>query len=266
MTAHYTPEFLEHARKVLSTELTPPPPFITGGYIPDRPLPWTSPEPKFVTQELLDMAKLLEETPEIMFDLETLHLGPRACIVSLGAVAFNVRHCSSVSDFKSPVGEAWGLGARSFYRVLDLPIQQSKGRVIDADTVKWWMTQGDAAKKVFAVEPWSPYGVLESFRAWVLRQGGKRLWANPTTFDVPKLESIFEDFGCRLPFTYRDYRDLKTLKAVTRPLDKADYADLVSHHALDDAIYQALEVQRVYRYNPELRAESDSDGAKQNGG
>ena len=119
------------------------------------------------------------------------------------------------------------------------------------------MSQGDSARKVFETEPWNPYGALEVFRAWAIHQGGKRLWANPTMFDVPKLESVFEDFGVRWPFTHRDCRDLKTLWAVTSPLDRAEHTDLVSHHALDDAIYQALEVQRIYRYNPGLRAESD---------
>ena len=209
------------------------------------------------TGRMLSAGALAPETPEIMFDLETLALSPRAVVVSIGAVAFNVRHCDSVSDFKSPVGQSWGLNARSFYRVLELKTQQLKGRELDGDTVRWWMSQGDEAKKLFSAEPWSPYAVVDSFNAWVRYVGGKRLWANPTVFDVPKLESLFEDFGVRWPFTHRDYRDLKTLRAVTRPLDKTDYADLVAHHALDDAIVQALEVQRIYRYNPGLFAESD---------
>jgi len=206
---------------------------------------------------MLTADTLVPETPEIMFDLETLALGSRAVVVSIGAVAFNVRHCCSVSDFKNLVGQAWGLSSPSFYRVLEIKPQQVKGREIDGDTVRWWMSQGDEAKKLFSVEPWNPYGVLEGFRSWVRHMGGKRLWANPTAFDVPKLESLCGDFGVVWPFTHRDYRDLKTLKAVTTPLDRTDYADLVSHHALDDAIYQALEVQRIYRYSPGLRAESD---------
>lgn len=209
------------------------------------------------TARMLSAGALAPETPEIMFDLETLALSPRAVVVSIGAVAFNVRHCDSVSDFKSPVGQSWGLNARSFYRVLEIKPQQLKGRAVDGDTVRWWMTQGDEAKKMFSTDPWNPYAVVGAFNAWVRHIGGKRLWANPTVFDVPKLESLFEDFGLAWPFTHRDYRDLKTLRAVTPPLDKTDYAALVAHHALDDAIVQALEVQRIYRYNPGLFAESD---------
>lgn len=261
MTVHYTAEFLEEARKVLTTEFPP------RGLAAQELARQAKETTDHIRKNLEGLVGLSSyETPEIMLDLETLSLSPRAVVVSIGAVAFNVRHCCSVSDFKNLVGQAWGLSSPSFYRVLEIKPQQVKGREIDGDTVRWWMSQGDEAKKLFSVEPWNPYGVLEGFRSWVRHMGGKRLWANPTAFDVPKLESLCGDFGVVWPFTHRDYRDLKTLKAVTPPLDKTDYADLVSHHALDDAIYQALEVQRIYRYSPGLRAESDSDGAKQNGG
>ena len=70
---------------------------------------------------------------DIMIDIETLGTSTKCPVISIGAVAFDLNQIRG-----------------QFYVALDIKDQIDSGkRLVDADTIKWWLSQSGAAKKVF---------------------------------------------------------------------------------------------------------------------
>lgn len=69
---------------------------------------------------------------DVMIDIETMGKGTYPAIVSIGAVEFDL------------FGTKYG---RTFYKRISLESSQKAGLVIEAETVLWWLSQSDAARK-----------------------------------------------------------------------------------------------------------------------
>ena len=185
----------------------------------------------------------------IMVDIETLDTQQSAVVLSIGAVVFD------------PHSKALG---ETFYVEFtdDLELQQSKGRTISADTVRWWMMQSDAAKVVFAKRDENDLTIkskinvasrlstedgLGEFSYFVARNGGKKveLWGNGADFDNVIIGSLFDTFGLVKPWLYgknRCYRTMKRMFGENVPLVHQG----VPHNGLDDAITQAVHLQEIF--------------------
>lgn len=174
----------------------------------------------------------------IMVDLETLDTTPSAVVTSIGAVAFD--------PYSKELGD-------NFYLELtdDLAVQQERGRTISADTVVWWMRQGQAAQQLFAPRSGSAVrcstaSALTHFTDFVRLNGGKdaKLWGNGADFDNVILGSLYKSFGVNKPWSYgnnRCFRTIKNLKGAPGSPDRVG----VHHNALDDAVTQALHLQKI---------------------
>lgn len=177
----------------------------------------------------------------ISIDIETLGLTPGSVVLSVGAVVFNpaaseitpTQDFSNIYHFSLPAGP-----------------QVLKGRSIDPDTVRWWTAQSpDVYRAAFedGVQP-NIYDALHGLSHWL--QGGLPaqskdvvLWANPVTFDIPVLISLFEDFEVKWPIHHMRQLDGSTLQALTgTPTPPIEFAG-TPHIALDDAVHQAREIQ-----------------------
>ncbi len=161
---------------------------------------------------------------DLMIDLETLGIDPSCPVISLGAVFFDVN--------------AKQLGP-SFYMALDVGEQMKYGRTPDASTLKWWMGQSGAAKKVFKEEAKPTAEVLELFVKWVKANGtGVNPWGNGASFDISIMENIFKQYNIKCPWQFYNVMDVRTFKrfcAGNKKLQKSG----VNHNALDDAVSQA---------------------------
>lgn len=176
----------------------------------------------------------------IMLDLETLDSSPKAVVISIGAVAFDL------------VGE---LGER-FYAELtdDTSTQQRLGRVISGDTVAWWMRQNIMAKQVFSSPPpfsirrYATLDALTAFSSFVANNGGDDaiMWGNGADFDNIILGSLYSDFEEPRPWKYHNNRCYRTMKNLgigpPRPRTHAG----TKHNALDDAVTQAIHLQEIF--------------------
>lgn len=162
---------------------------------------------------------------DCMTDLETLGTTQDAVVISLGAVFFDIPTKT--------------LGP-TFYMVMDVNEQIARGRKPTGDTIKWWMGQQDAAKRVFHEQAKPTKVVLETFALWYKHNFAKGafIWGNGSTFDISILENMYRDYGLPLPWGYNKAMDLRTFKRF-----EADGAQIpntgVAHNALDDAIAQA---------------------------
>lgn len=182
----------------------------------------------------------------IMVDLETLDTAQSAVILSIGLVAFD------------PMSK--NMGEKMYIELTDTTeMQQTIGRTVSAETLKWWMQQDVLAKRVFSNPPqegvYRPKSLLQALNdvcAFFARNGGDKvqLWGNGSDFDNVILGSLFESFGLKKPWSYsrnRCFRTMKRLSGIMGNLKIQTPAfDGVPHNALDDAVHQALHLQEIF--------------------
>lgn len=179
---------------------------------------------------------------DLMIDLETLGTHTKAPIISIGAQFFDLE--------KGTLGE-------SFYANLDIKDQiDTKVRFADASTLKWWMGQDGAAKKVFKDDAHATKEVLWAFATWILQTGGAskgakatkkvNVWGNGSSFDITLMETLFADYGIPCPWLYYNVMDMRTFKRFVANGAKV-VVDGVAHNALDDAKAQAEYCLKYYK-------------------
>lgn len=170
---------------------------------------------------------------DLMIDLETLGTGVNAPIISIGAVWFDID--------KKEIGD-------TFYAILDVADQMdTKTRFADSSTIKWWMTQDGAAKKVFRDGAHPSKMVLETFRKWIMDHAKSKAkttrnckpWGNGAAFDITLMETLFKDYDVTCPWIYYNAMDLRTFKRFVAKGAKVEVLEGAKHNALDDAVAQA---------------------------
>lgn len=172
--------------------------------------------------------------PDAMIDTETLGLGCNPAILSIGVQMFN--------------RDTGALGP-TFYQEIDFDSAVKAGDV-KGSTVAWWVSQGDAAKRLFSQDAadlqrklplaTALHALITFFREHAAVQC--RVWANGPSADIVWLESAFERgcVGLAPPWSYKNVRDVRTaldLPGYVAPKDSG-----VKHNALADATWQAKAV------------------------
>lgn len=218
--------------------------------------------------------------PDISLDLETYGLRPGYDIKSIGAVLFNPLtgkvgglspiHINVMDDMFNDL---------SFYRACENPLvrpgwwasrgltdaemenlddgERDFGLRRDPKTAEWWSSQSKAARAAFT-SPFPLNVALNAFANWLKRiieeDGGPvRIWSHGAAFDGPILEAAYIAIGGKAPWHYRSLRDTRTLFDAAGIIDHSEFLKLypgpmgIPHHALDDAVSQALAVNVAWR-------------------
>lgn len=163
---------------------------------------------------------------QVMVDIETLGTDPGSVILSIGAVRFN----------KQKTGQ-------TFYRAINVLDSILAGLKVDEKTAAWWRTQPDEA--VGPLYPQRPLKTtLAEFSSFVT--GHDTIWAKGPDFDLVLLDHAYRAAGLRVPWSFRNARDVRTILALSPK--RKPVVDLgTKHMALDDAVYQARQVISAYR-------------------
>jgi exodeoxyribonuclease VIII len=161
----------------------------------------------------------------VMIDIETLDTSREATILSIGAVKFDIIN---------------GIHEDKFYKEVNTDKGQNKDRSESEETIEWWKKQE---------APYSRDGeplceVMERFSSWFERGGTvDKVWAKSPEFDVEILNDAAEDCGTSLPWKYYQHKDVRTVydefEQSTGNSPEPD-RDSTDHHALEDAVDQAL--------------------------
>lgn len=183
------------------------------------------------------LASSVSTMEHVMIDLETLGNRPGCAILSIGAVAFDPRN-----------GQ---LGPELY--VVASRVDQAKMPLLheSADTLKWWLSQAEAARQVLDEADKKTALPLEKALAQLTnfldKFGLKRVkvWGNGSDFDNAILSCCYNAVGLPVPWEYwnnRCYRTLKNLVPSEKPKRTGVY-----HNALDDAKTQALHAVELLR-------------------
>lgn len=162
---------------------------------------------------------------DISLDLETLSSDARGA--SIAAIGMAAR------DFAT--GEQ-----HLFHGYVDDP-----GGIISPETVRWHAAQQEPQYNLGGTMEAVPLGETLEYVGEFLRslgsmtEGFVRIWSH-ATFDVPQLAAAYARVGSKVPWSYRNVRDLRTLYDLAGGRPKVEHAG--KHHALSDAIAQLEEV------------------------
>ncbi len=165
-----------------------------------------------------------------MLDFETLATTADACIMSIGAVKFDLD-----SDALDDLG---------FYASVSIDSNLELKRRVSEDTLIWWMKQGVASQGVFHEEKQTLRNAVVELINW-MGNGQYTVWSNGADFDIPMLSHACAQLNIEVPWLYynsrcfRTYKNLPGAKAIKLPFQGT------KHNALFDAVHQARTVQAI---------------------
>jgi len=179
----------------------------------------------------------------VMIDLETLDVLPTATILTIGAVKFD------------PFGDLQKEKQDTFYVKVDIDSCDRIGATVSQSTLDWWASQSTEAQAA-AFDPNDRIDINDAInQLYKFCWGAKYVWSHGAGFDVIILENYFRKIGKAIPWSFWEVRDTRTIFDIginpQRPATKT------AHHALADAVDQAIGVQNVYRT---LRSSTMSNG------
>lgn len=181
----------------------------------------------------------------IMLDLETLGTGNNAAIVAIGACEFDP-YSDGVLDVVDVAGNMY----HRFYKTISPDSAIKAGGVVDGSTVSWWLQQSDAARRqTFPPDAGDIRDALNHLCGFVEARGKDvAVWGNGATLDNIVIRSAFRMVGLPVPWSFRNDKCYRTVINLLPPNRRPEFVRSgVAHNALDDAITQALYLQKVYK-------------------
>ena len=174
----------------------------------------------------------IRDAKDVMLDLETLDNIPSSVVISVGACQFNI-----------DTGEI----VDTFHMRVDPQSCLDRGCTVSGDTIRWWMSQSDEARKQWQGRAEDLYKVITRFTSWIkmlgISQQDLKVWGNGATFDNAIISNLYRITGIQRPWGFRNDRDCRTIAGIAQAAGLPDYSTLprdgIYHNALDDAKYQA---------------------------
>ena len=176
---------------------------------------------------------------DIMVDLETMGLQPGCALLSIGGVAFDL--------YSEALGD-------TFYCNIRKESCVRHGMFIDPQTELWWAQQSEDAKRALMTpDPIDLDMAFYHFIEWVKTHdpASVRIWSHGAGFDLPMLHDAARRLGFSTPWSYRNERDTRTVLHLVHDrrgpdtlMEILSIQKGVHHHALDDAVTQAKQIQK----------------------
>ena len=171
---------------------------------------------------------------DVMIDLETLGTGPTAAIIQIGAVLFEPKSGGKI------------LNDRGFIASIKRPVGD-----IDGETLSWWLRQESAARMGNAIaEGMDLPEALVHLDQWAGDCGHPwpsipSVWSCPSNFDFPILDNAHRLCSLEVPWRHWNNHCARTLFKLRGCGPTVDRTGFTRHNALDDAIVQAMQVQKA---------------------
>ncbi len=137
---------------------------------------------------------------DIMLDVETLAIDPKAVIVSIAAVKFSFDHDET----------------QDFYTNVDPRDGKSLGLIIEQDTLDWWKLQKPEATKAWMKDGKSVSYAMGALNEFLGDVKGLNVWAQGIDFDFPILKSSYDAVGLAAPWKYWAQCDSRTIFTVAK--------------------------------------------------
>jgi hypothetical protein len=181
---------------------------------------------------------------ELMIDIEALDKRPTGIILTIGAQLFDPtsEHLWAENSILDPIsGDR--IPAELNIRI-DVDEQEALGRTTDEDTIAWWAKQSaEAQEEAFGEEDRlslkDSLTVLTRMAEVCGPKKSVRIWSKGPTYDIMMLENAMEQAGVRIPWSFWNVRDARTVYGLCPSLDTRKNGP-ISHRALDDCRQQII--------------------------
>jgi hypothetical protein len=169
-----------------------------------------------------------------MIDIETLGTNEASVVASIGAVAFNAEVVCEDNGF---------------YRTLNWQEQLDNGGTVTEGTVRFWLKQPDMTRNALTNGVGAHVTeVLSALKAWFVKSGMSGndfcVWAKGPQFDLALVRSLCGRFSIECPWKYWQERCVRTALMLDSAYQVGRPQGSDEHHAFDDAVFQAKQVQR----------------------
>ncbi len=173
------------------------------------------------------------KTVHMMIDLETLGTANNAAITQIGWCFFDE---DSVFD------------EQTFF--VDAQTCLDAGLTATWESIKWWMQQSQEARD--AACNGGEIDIADALMGLEFAVKAEchilmGIWANPSGFDIPILESAYRATGARVPWNHRLPKDFRTLWLASKLPKEEKATPTLAHHAGADAVAQALSAQKAMK-------------------
>ena len=157
---------------------------------------------------------------KLMIDCETLDIGERPVLLSIGAVVFDDN------------------GIYEYFQA-DIDIESSKqfGFTVSQSTLDWWDQQDPIARNMAFYGKERVDIVLQKLVAFYKNHGSPEIRSQAPLPDIPWITNALDHFDIERPWKYYKEFCFRTLLK-SAPKFEIPFAG-VPHNALDDAIHQA---------------------------
>lgn len=189
----------------------------------------------------------------VFFDMETMSTKPNAVVLSLGLLAVDSKSDPDEMDFDDLVNDGIELK-------FDARSQVANGRHVEKDTMEWWKTQGEEAKRVLKPQPTDiPFSeIIESinnfFEEKNLNMKRTKFYCRGPDFDFSILKDLYWQANAEIPIKYWNVRDTRTvidtlLGSDAKFVYKMDNPpSFIHHNALHDCAMDVLRIRRAQLY------------------
>lgn len=155
---------------------------------------------------------------KLMIDCETLDVGERPALLSIGAVVFNDQQILHYFDA--------GISTES---TTDFDVSQ--------DTLDWWAEQNETARQQAFSGTENIKDALIRLVNFYTQHECTEIWSKGSLADIRWINNALDYFGIERPWKY--YKEF-CFRTLLKSVPKFDMPFLgVQHNALDDAIHQA---------------------------
>lgn len=160
---------------------------------------------------------------KLMIDIETLATSPRAAILSIAAITFDLDPDQSI---------------QSFYQIIKVDSIPKKAFDIDMNTVAWWDLDKNSDAKAEAFSGTEPMNeVLADFVDFFKFLPEDIEIYTRGQFDTFILEHALEVYDLPVPWNYWQVNDLRTLAKIEGMPPRPENPGL-PHHAYSDCLAQ----------------------------
>lgn len=168
-----------------------------------------------------------------MIDIETMGKGSKAAIVSIAMVFFSLK-------------DAKGVGT-TYSANIKLQSSLDAGLKVDGDTIEWWLTQDEEARKNLLSYRKPLIDVLEEVATVIKYENPNvKVWGNGASFDLAILKDAFDAVNIPLPWKFFNERDVRTLVDFAPHIKKDMPFDGVKHDAFADCLHQIKYCRAIY--------------------
>ncbi len=177
---------------------------------------------------------------DVMLDLETMGSSPKAAIVAIGAVAFDLQ------------GRLIG---DTFYKVVDLASSMRLGGHVEASTIYWWLQQREEARAELltqgAMQLPAVLTLLNDFiELCTVGHEKVRVWGNGSDFDNVILGGAYDRVHLQRPWKFYNNRCYRTVKNLFQDVPMAPREEGAKHIAVSDALAQTHHLLAIAEKHP----------------